>query len=313
MRIRFWKSILFVFFFCFLAAAFYFFNLRIFLADYYYNRTLLTEDWPEVLAAYQKVFLFQPAEPFYHQQFALDLDWGLKFYQSDESKMKVLDLAVSQMEKIEERERSYSVAIYLARLLAHRADLSRVQGDFAKAEQAFVQAAMLAPQMARVYTDWCQLKVYEQEWEQAREMCQRAFHLYPPLDHPQMNQEHRGLVAVEMVGLYENLGEIYVNLGDYDKAESMYRQILKFVPLSRPDIWKKWGDVYYLQGDLDGAIEKNFHGYTLKPRDPFWSLTLALLYRGEGDEESARFWAENILRLDPGNKQAKTLLDKLGV
>ncbi len=302
------KIILIISLVVFFALAFWFFDLKIFLADYYYTRTSLTDDWPEVLANYRKVFLLQPREPFYNQRFALDLDWGLRFYQTDEVKIKIIDLAISQMEKIRKQERSYGTVIYLARLWSQKARLTGQENDFSNADRIFREAEQMAPRMARVYTDWCQLKAYEGEWEQAEEMCRRAFYLYPALDHPQMNREHRELVVAEMIVVYDSLGQIYTNLKNYPKAELMYRQILKFSPLGRPDIWKKLGDLYYLQGDLDQAIERNFHGYVLRPQDPFWSLTLALLYKEKGDKENTRYWAENILKLDPENRDAKLLM-----
>lgn len=292
-----------------LVSAIWFFSLRVFLADYYYSRTLLTEDWPEVLGLYEKVFFLQPDEPFYRQKFALDLDWGLRFYKDEESKIKIIDLAVGQMDRI--REKSFDARIYLARLLSQKAGLTKKEIDFSKAEQAFEKAKQSSPQMARVYTEWCQLKIYEEKWEEAKESCRQAFYLYPPLDHPQMNADHRLLVMLEMSALYERLGEIYADLKDYSKAELMYLQVLKFFPLDRPDIWKKIGDTHYLRGDLEKTIEKNFHGYTLKPDDSFWSLTLALLYQEKGDLEKARFWGENVLKLEPENKKAKLLLNQI--
>ena len=292
-----------------LISAIWFFSLRVFLADYYYARTLLTEDWPEILGLYKKVFFLQPREPFYRQKFALDLDWGLQFYKDKESKVKIFDLAIGQMNRIQEK--FFDTEIYLARLLSQKANLTRGETDFSTAERAFEKAKQTVPQMARVYTEWCQLKIYEEKWEQAKEMCRQAFYLHPPLDHPQMNADHRLLVMAEMSVVYEHLGEIYTNLKDYSKAESMYLQVLKFFPLSRPDIWKKVGDTYYLRGDLDKAIEKNFHGYILKPKDAFWSLTLALLYQEKGDLEKAKMWGENALKIDPENEEAKILLNKI--
>ncbi|MDD5173014.1 MAG: tetratricopeptide repeat protein [Patescibacteria group bacterium] len=268
------------------------FDFKMLLADYYYNRTLLTEDWPEVLANYQKVFFFQSQEPFYHQKFALDLEWGLQFYKNDETKIKILDLAINQMEKIKEKD--YTIMIYLARLWSQKSRLTQNENDFLQTEEIFAKAAVMAPRMARVYADWCQLRIYQKEWERAKEMCRKAFYLYPSLDHPQMNQEHYQLVTAEMAEVYVYLGEIYANLENYAKAETMYLQALKFFPLARPEIWKKIGDLYYLQGDLDKAIEKNFHGYILRPKDPAWSLALSLLYQEKGDQEKAQFW-RNIM------------------
>ncbi len=294
----------------FISAAWYF-NLRIFLADYYYRQVLLTEAWPEILNLYQKIFFLQPFEPFYHQRFASDLKWGLKFYQSQEIKIKILDLAIDQMSDIPERYRSFGTKIYLAQLHASKAGLTQAEQDFLIAEQSIERAAEMSPQMAKVYNDWCQLKVYQADWLAAQEMCKKAFYLYPDLDHPQMVQSHRVLVMAELSQVYGKLGQTYIALENYQKAESIYLQILKFFPLRRADIWKKLGDVYYLQGDLNTAIERNFHGYILRPRDSFWSLTLGLLYQEKGDIEQASFWGEKAAQLDPESEKIKNFLKSL--
>ena len=305
------KIVLIGCFFILLIFSLWHFNVRIFLADYYYQRVLLTDQWPEILDFYKKVFYLHPGEPFYHQKFAVDLKWGLQFYQDKEFKIQILDLAVDQMQRIKEKDRSFGTKIYLARLTALKAEATQKQEDFLIAEQMIEKASQMSPKVARVYNEWCQLKIYEKNWEQAREMCQKAFYLYPPIDHPQMNQSHRNLVVAEMSEVYEKLGEIYLALENYEKAESMYRQILKFYPLTRVDLWKKLGDIYYLQNDLDTAIARNFHGHTLKPGDSFWALTLGLLYQEKGDLEKAYSWGENALRLDPEDRRIKSFLTSL--
>ncbi len=305
------KIILILVLFFILIFSIWHFNARIFLADYYYQQIRLTDQWPEILDLYKNVFLLQPREPFYHQRFASDLKWGLKFYQIKESKIQIIDLAINQLQTILEKDRSFSVKIYLARLSALKASLTQVSEDFLIAEQAIEKASQMSPKSARAYNEWCQLKIYKKDWDGAKEMCQKAFYLYPPINHPQMNMEHRNLVVAEMSEVYEKLGEIYLALENYEKAKLMYRQILKFYPLTRTDLWKKLGDIYYLQNDLETAIERNFHGYTLNPNDSFWSLTLSLLYEEKGDMEKALIWAKNALRLDPGSEKIKGLLKNL--
>ncbi len=305
------KIVLIVCFFILLVFSLWHFNVRIFLADYYYQQVLLTDQWPEILDFYKKVFYLHSREPFYHQKFAVDLKSGLQFYQDKEFKIQILDLAIDQMQRIKEKDRSFGTKIYLARLTALKAEATQKQEDFLIAEQMIEKAGEMSPKVARVYNEWCQLKIYKEDWDKAREMCQKAFYLYPPIDHPQMNMEHRNLVVAEMSEVYEKLGEIYLALENYEKAESMYRQILKFYPLTRTDLWKKLGDIYYLQNDLETAIERNFHGYTLNPNDSFWSLTLSLLYQEKGDMEKALTWAKNALRLAPENEEIKNLLKNL--
>ncbi len=275
------------------ASALWYFNVKILLADYYLRRAIVYRKgnaWPATLVNYEKVLKYQPLEPYYQKRFALDLMWGLDFYQSNDSKIKILDLAIERIKRIPERDQTFEAKTYLARIYSLKAGLTQDENDFLLAERKIAQAAQISPQMAGIYNDWCQIKIDQEKWSEALEICQRAFSLYPDLNNPEMNEIHRQAVKAEMSQVYEKFGHIYQKLGDYEKAEKMYVQVLKFFPLDKTYIWKKIGDLYYLQKDIDTAIVKNFHGYTLNPRDPVWSQALYLLYQEKGDLESAERW-----------------------
>lgn len=289
------KIILIVLVIILFALSFWHFNLKIFLADIYFRQTRAFNEWPEMLEAYDQVLFYQPFEPYYQKQFALDLIWGLDlFYQDQDFKIKVLDLAIERMEKIPVQDQIFEVKVYLARIYTIKANLTQLEQDFLKAEEMTVKLIEISPQMAVIYNDWCQLKIYQKKWEEAKEMCRKALSLYPPLDHPQMVPDHRTLVMAEMSQVYEKFGQIYTYLGNYQKAEQLYLQVLRFFPLDKPYIWKKIGDLYYLQGDIDIAIQKNLHGYTLDPDDPVWVRALYLLYLEKGDLESAKKWRDKF-------------------
>ena len=289
------KIILIVLLIILFALSFWHFNLKIFLADIYFQQTRSFDKWPEMLKAHDQVLLYQPREPYYQKQFALDLIWSLDlFYQDQDLKIKVLNLAIERMEEIPVQDQIFEVKVYLARIYTIKANLTQLEQDFLKAEEMIIKVAEISPQMAVIYNDWCQLKIYQKKWEEAKEMCRKALSLYPPLDHPQMTQDHRVLVMAEMSQVYEKFGHIYTSLGNYQKAEQLYLQVLKFFPLGKPYIWKKMGDLYYLQGDIGSAIQKNLHGYTLDPNDPVWTRALYLLYLEKGDLESAEIWQEKL-------------------
>jgi len=290
-------------------------NATVFLADYFYKKARLAEqngDWPQTINYYQQVFSYQPAEPKYHSDFAFDLLQNIDLhYSNQESKVQILQLAVQQMQSIPPEEQLFEVKSYLAQILAKQASLTEIEEDFQTAEQAFARAAAISPQMAGIYNDWCQLKIYEEDWPAAKEMCLKAGSFYPDLNDPRMNAQHYQLVIAEMSQVYEKMGRIYSELDNFPKAEEMYLQVLKFAPLSRPDVWKKIADLYYQQGDLATAVQRNLHGWTLNPDDPTWPFVIALLYQEQGQAAEAHFYAEQVLKLVPGHKQAQALLEKL--
>ncbi|MDD5625876.1 MAG: tetratricopeptide repeat protein [Patescibacteria group bacterium] len=295
-------------------SAVWFLNIKILLADHYLKEAIAYRkgnSWPVSLVNYEKVLFYQPKEPYYQQSFANNLLSGLDFYKSNDSKIKILDLAISQMKKIPERDQVFEVKTYLARIYSQKANLTKNQNDFLLAENAFKQAAEISPKMAAIYNDWCQLKIYQENWPQALEMCEKSFSLYPDLNNPQMNNLHREMVKSELSTLYDKFGQIYFSLKDYKKSEEMYVQVLELVPLSRPDVWKKIADIYYIQGDLDTAIQKNMHGYDLNPKDLTWPLAIAVLYQEKGNLEMARQYGQKALKLSPDNVQIKNFLENL--
>lgn len=295
-------------------SACWFFNIKILLADHYLKEAIAYRkgnSWPISLLNYEKVLFYQPKESYYQQSLAMNLLSGLDFYKSNDSKIKILDLAIDQMKTIPERDQVFEVKTYLARIYGQKANLTKDQNDFLLAENTFKQAAEMSPNMAAIYNDWCQVKIYQENWSQALEMCEKSLSLAPDLNNSQMNAIHREMVKSELSTLYEKFGQIYFNLKDYKKSEEMYNQVLKFVSLNRPDIWKKIADIYYVQGDLDTAIQKNMHGYGLNPKDPTWPLAIASLYQEKGNLEMAREYGQKALKLNPDNIQVKTFLENI--
>ncbi len=312
MRIN--KIILIIILTVLFVSACWFFNIKILLADHYLREAIAYRkgnSWPISLLNYEKVLFYQPKEPYYQQSLAMNLLSGLDFYKSTDSKIKILDLAIGQMEKIPERDQVFEIKTYLARIYGQKANLTKNQNDFWLAENTFKQAAKMSPNMAAIYNDWCQVKIYQENWLQALEMCDKSLSLYPDLNNPQMNALHQEMVKSELTTLYEKFGQIYFSLKDYKKSEKMYDQVLKLAPLSRPDVWKKIADIYYVQGDLDMAIQKNMHGYALNPKDPTWPLTIAALYQEKGNLEMAREYGQKALEISPDNIQVKNFLEKL--
>jgi len=196
-------------------------------------------------------------------------------------------------------------------MYSEKANLTQKKEDFKKAETAFQKLVAISPKMARIYNNWCQLKIYEKEWEKAKKMCQKAWYLYPSIYNKEMNEQHRTAVILEMSEVYEKLGEIYKNLNNYKKAEEMYKQVLKFSPKRKSYLYKKIADLYFLKGDLDKAIDYNQHGFALNQNDSVWPFSIALLYQIKGDLKMAKFYAEKALEINPNDKEIKEFLEKI--
>ncbi len=274
------------------------FNVRVGLADHYFLKTRHFNKWDNSLKAYKKVFKYFPEEPYYNRKFALDLLWSIdKFYSSKETKIKILDLAIKRLESLPKNERVFETITYLSRLYAKKGNLTQDKNDFEMAEKYINQASNISPEMAGIYNDWCQLEIYKKNWDKAKTKCQKALSLYPPLDSPNLNKEHREMIEAEMSQVYEKLGIIFREKNDYGVAEQMYVQVIKFFPLQKKHIWKKIADLYYIQDNLNQAIKNNLHGRILNPNDPVWPKALSALYKEKGNKEKAKFWSNKAKEL----------------
>jgi tetratricopeptide (TPR) repeat protein len=282
------------------------FNFRPFLADYFFRKALIermNNNWPGMLINYQRTLFFMPSESYYRQRLALDLMWAAEdFYKDKENKIKVLEMAIKAIEAIPDSERTFEARAYQAKMLALKANLTQNKEDFEKAEMAYQLVASLSPYMAGVYNDWCQLEIYKKDWQNAFKICEKALSLYPPLNHPDLNDHHRQMIVAEKSQVWQKMASLYLQEKNYSEAEKYLRKILKYYP-SRSDVYKYLAEVYYSQKKLDEAIKLNLHAYTLNPKDPALSFGLAILYKEKGDFSQAKFWAEKALTLNPAEKE----------
>ena len=304
------KIILIILLIAFLSAGLWFFCLRIFVADAHFKKAIQYRNgksWPETLYHYGQVLSYQPYESFYQASFAINLNKGLDFYKSKLAKIQILDLAIEAMNKIPPKNVDFKIKANLAKIYTTKANLTQRKEDFLLSEKLFIDLTQISPKMASIYKDWCQLKIEQKDWQTALEICKKAFYLYPEIksETPKVRQD---MIKAEMSEVYEKFGQFYFNLENWDKSEQMYIQALKLVPMGRPNIWKKIADIYYKQGDLDTAIQKNLHGMFLSPNDSAWPLAIGLLYEQKGDTDKAKEYFQQVLDLDPNNKTANQFL-----
>ena len=304
------KIILIILLIILLAISVWFFCFRVFLADVYFKKVIQYRNgngWSETLRHYNKVLYYQPYQSFYQANFAIDLRNGLDFYKSKPAKIQILDLAIEAMNNIPRNNVDFKIMRNLAQIYTTKANLTQKKEDFLLSEKLFIDLTQISPKMASLYKDWCQLKIEQKDWQTALEICRKAFYLYPKTK-PETPKVRQDAIKAEMSEVYEKFGQIYFNLENWDKSEQMYNQALKLVPIGRPNIWKKIADVYYKQGDLDTAIQKNLHGMALSPNDAAWPLAIGLLYEEKGDIVKAKKYFKKVLDLDPENKIANQFL-----
>jgi len=291
---------------------------RLVQADIYYKKVIVSKiknDWPKILNNYQKVFLYASDEIFYQTKFAEDLFQGIDFYQDKEKKITILNNSIERLERANEGSEIFQITLDLARVYTLKAGLTREKKDFEKANELFKHLKELSPGFPHFYKDWIQLKIFSasggEKWQEAEDLCFKALNLYPDIDDPRLNQEHKKQLAEKRAEIYEQLGKIYFSEKKYSQAKENYQQALRLTPQTRINLHKKLADIYYLEGDLEKAIRENIHGYFLNPKDPVWSYSISFLYHEKEDQKKAIDWVKICQALGPEDKDIQNFLKKI--
>jgi tetratricopeptide (TPR) repeat protein len=282
--------VLIVFLTCFLI---WWFNLRLYLASHYLLKATLEKlknNWSAMVKYHELSVKYQPDNPYFRQQFALALLQSAPFQKNPDQIIKFYDLGINQIKAIPFQEWPIEARHWIAWLLTEKANFTHNQNDFREAKKAYQELADFTPGTALVYNNWCGLLVAEQKWMESIKMCQKAISLYPDLNHPQLNSEHREKIIAELISVYHKLAIAYFQLQDYQTSLSYYEKILHLDP-NQTIIWLKIAQIYYLQKDIETAINKLYHGYIREPQNSQWALILSDLYQEKGDLEKANYWS----------------------
>jgi putative inorganic carbon (HCO3(-)) transporter len=272
----------------------YWFNLRLYLASHFLLKATIEKlkgNFPLMVKYHQITIKFQPDNPYFLQQFAFNLLQTAPYQKNEEESLKFLNLGIEQIEKIQKKERQVEALNWLAWLLTEKANLTQNEKDFQKAEEAYQELIEFVPNAALSYVNLCGLKIIENQLNEAIKICQRAISLYPNLNHPLLNQEHKEKIISELISVYYKLALIYFKMKDYQMALDYYKKILKLDP-NQKSVWINIAQIYYLQKDLENAIDKLNHAYIRNPFDPSLPLLLSNLYKEKNDFEKANFWLE---------------------
>jgi Flp pilus assembly protein TadD len=107
--------------------------------------------------------------------------------------------------------------------------------------------------------------------------------------------------------IWAGLGDARMNVGYATGAADAYRQAVALAP-REPMLRRNYADSLIRAGRLDDAARQLDAAEKLEPAAPLLALHRAELAKARGDRVSARRWAEETLRRQPGMKEALALL-----
>jgi tetratricopeptide (TPR) repeat protein len=281
-------------------------------AEIYYIKAIgamRAPDCGRVMDNMEKVVSLSPNNSYYQENFLL-IAANCFFAIGDEAaQVELYNTMLSQIVSVDNKE-SFNMKTNIAR--AYSVFGSYVNKTYyGLAEKMFNELIADYPNSTFAYEDLGRQKIWQEDYRAAIKIFEQGLTVLPPLNYPNFNQQHRQQVEAVAVRFYENIGQAYLKLRNYDQARFYFEKILKIAPY-RTTAYKGLADAYYLQGRLEQAIVLNQRGFMLSPTDYHWPLALSLLYREKKDLASAKKYLAQALELAPENTELKQYQGELG-
>ncbi len=306
-------SKLFIFISLFLVSAVFIYtnNINQVRAEIYYMKALKSmkvSDCVEVVNDMGKAMKLNPSSNYYQENY-LFLTLNCFFKIRDVAVWQKLNNNIIEDIKSFGDKKTYDILYNTARLYTlFGFYLDKIY--YAEAEKIFSDLIRNFPYFTMVYEDLARQKMMQEDYEGTIEILNQEIKILPSIDDPYLNTQHRQEIYNISVKLYENLGQAYFKIKNYNSALEAYKKGLKFDPF-RATLYKNIADIYYVQNNLDEAIEFNQRGFMLSQADYHWPLALSLLYRDKKDLEIAKEYLNKALELAPDNEELKKYKEEL--
>ena len=167
-----------------------------------------------------------------------------------------------------------------------------MMGKYSDAEKYYKEAIDIDTDYSEAHNSLGTVYMKQKKWKEALKSFQRALSnkLY---DTPNIT--------------YVNMGDAYMEMGDYPKAIEAYREAKRFV--NQDYIIYKLGMAYLKAGKVKEAIIELQEGVTLNPKNPDMRLDLALAFLKDGNKRSALMEFRKVVELAPQSDSAKVARD----
>ncbi|MDD4900851.1 MAG: O-antigen ligase family protein [Patescibacteria group bacterium] len=291
---------------------FYSENFNPLMADYYYLQVKIEErkgDCRGVLDNMERAVDYYPSSVFYKEQYIFYGQSCFFAVPSQAGRLALRDNIEEQINSLESVESRYVSRLAVARAYASFGFYVN-KAYYAKAQALYDKLFADYPYFLTFYQDFARMKVWQEDYAGAMQILKQAERLFPPLDHPQLNEDHKRQIKAEEANFYEIMGFASTQAKAYDQALKYYKMALALDPY-RVTLYKNLADIHYLKGELDQAIALNQRGFMLNPADYHWPLALFLLYRDKQDLGRAREYLSQALKLAPENAELKKYQQEL--
>lgn len=289
----------------------YNYNLKFYLADYYYFKVKKAEakgDCPATLSYMDKVIELYPLNHFYNRQYIHHSTNCFSAITSDASYQQLGRALVSHVNNIPPRERQFYTLIEMS----HMYSIMGFYVDrryYQEAEPIYKEMLKINPYITTTYQDYGRMKLWQRRDEEAIAIFKQGIEVLPPYD--SVADINRRQDIIKQKAYFQVLiGMAYFDKLDTKSAISWYKEALALDPLQTA-AYKNLSDTYYQLGDIDTAISYTEKALRIDPYNNMWSFSLATLYKEKGDMTRARLYAEQAVEVNAQDEKAKQLLEDL--
>gem|GEM_PF-6571945 len=193
----------------------------------------------------------------------------------------------------------------IARTLAKKAG----DENFQTAERIFKELIGEAPEMPRYHFFLGRLYLKAGKLAEAEASGRQSLASLPDLSDPRQNDDHKKSTRQFEALARRDLGDLRAKQKRYGEAVDFYKLSLAGSP-SDYSLYARLAEAENKKGDFQRAIWYNKRGYHFEPANIRWPLALMRIHRQAGDKTLARFYAEEALKIDPKNEEAKKSIIK---
>jgi O-antigen ligase len=299
------RAAIFISSFIFVGIFIFYFNVQPLLADNYFIRAIIyinNDSCASALNSGAKAIALGGGNSLFYQGEYLQL--GLLCYNS--------------LEKTEQQNVKNNLLFYLESLpvenyftfAKYRANVEAILSanedvDYSgPAEQDFSALALKYPEVSSVYEDWANYHLQVGDADEATDIANKGLSFLPLTEMAGRGYfSHREEIENQEIKFITILGLAQEQKNNFAFALDYYDKIISINPNYAP-VYKNIADVYYQQKNFDKAIFYNKKGFQLSPKDSTWPFSLGLLYKEKGDASSSIDYFNQVLQLNPYNKQA---------
>lgn len=174
--------------------------------------------------------------------------------------------------------------------------IDRVLGKYSDAESALERAKELAPGNVDILNNEAMLYEAQGRHDDAIKVLNEAITGMHQKDSDSTGDQGDQNDAGALGLLYEELGQIYEEQGNYTSAIHTYQQMGQLSPEERKRSQLLLADAYQQNSDLDDAIAEMKKALEESPRDERLTMNLAMLYGEKADTAEATKLLEGLLR-----------------